>query len=180
MTDAEKIQWGPEIEVHGKRPEWLEDERIQLAVRTSPKNFTKCTGSTQRHFDLDDWKAIVAIRLPADHPHYAMMELQAVGQDADWTPDERTVRACIEAARNAFNKKFDRKSVDSTCVDGWRIALDGIATLLPDPAKALVEEYHRHIVATDSEISENDKFHTEALSILTNLARWLIETGRVK
>ena len=68
-TQETKVEWGPEIAVHGKRPEWLDDEatiQVQSRYGVRPNWNTYRAG----YNDLP-WDSATDIRLRANHPHYA-------------------------------------------------------------------------------------------------------------
>jgi len=143
------IIWGEPIAVDGKRPEWLEDD-----VRISGRD-----GMCDMWWILlpsaVTWRPVTAIRLPADHPHYANPD--------DWQPCERTVRVCIEALPNMGTGKH-------------LYSLRALEALIPnsDPAEMLVEEYKdtRHgfpVIHNHDVWSEIERF-----------ARHLINTGRIR
>ena len=71
MSD-DMTQWGPEIKVDRKRPEWLAEDRFQWQA-------TYNVGGNDWHAPRTmpplHWPGITAIRLPADHPYYAKSDL---------------------------------------------------------------------------------------------------------
>jgi len=74
------VQWGPEIPVDGKRPEWLRDEDEFQWADNHHLDFSwwrdDCT--TGSSFNPTQWHTLTAIRLPTSHPHYAASQpLQA-------------------------------------------------------------------------------------------------------
>lgn len=75
------MEFGPEIKVDGKRPEWLKDDET-LEYRHSMDTMVDPMIAPARYdgWSDRDWKCVTAIRLPANHPHYATP-----------TPDERAV-----------------------------------------------------------------------------------------
>lgn len=80
MTDS--IVWGPEIQVNGKRPEWLTDQDTFAWYGSSYRG--------KSH----DWDGVGTIRLPADHPHYR--QPSAPERDpASWNRMEALVRRMV-------------------------------------------------------------------------------------
>lgn len=63
----ENIVWGAEIECDGK-PDWLSDDE-PVTVKWSHGDWSSITdGTAAKFFAHDKW---LALKLPADHPHYA-------------------------------------------------------------------------------------------------------------
>jgi len=92
------MEFGPEIKVYGKRPEWLEDfELISLC------NFSGSEINLERQVSRTYWANVKSIRLPANHPHYNLIthtytvrpedEAALLASDplSRPTPDERAV-----------------------------------------------------------------------------------------
>lgn len=59
-------EWGPEIPVDGKRPDWLDDEQI---CRPCWAGIT-CGEYGAPARCVYGWDTVTAIKLPADHPIY--------------------------------------------------------------------------------------------------------------
>jgi len=80
------MEFGPEIKVDGKRPEWLgEDDlvdwrREQGWRKDCAKDYQERVAIRTPEWSSDEWSAIQYIRLPANHPHYITP-----------TPDERVM-----------------------------------------------------------------------------------------
>lgn len=71
------VEWGPEIRVDGKRPEWLGSFAKRIVYQRDgkdwydPSPFSPDMWSERDISDnRDGWASVTAIRLPADHPHY--------------------------------------------------------------------------------------------------------------
>lgn len=62
------IEWGPEIPVNGKRPEWLADD-ARVWVKW-PEWSMFSNGIQVYTIERSMWADVTALRLPADHPHY--------------------------------------------------------------------------------------------------------------
>lgn len=62
-----EIEWGPEIAVDGKRPEWLGDGEW---VECYGKHLDWWDGCGGRADEWDGWKDYTAIKLPASHSAY--------------------------------------------------------------------------------------------------------------
>lgn len=60
-----KIEWGPEIKVDGKQPDWLDDNQ----------GIADSTVDTPIEAGHWPWPVMTEFRLPADHPYYAKPEL---------------------------------------------------------------------------------------------------------
>lgn len=116
-----EIVWGEPIAGKGKRPEWLGHDELIL-----------CNGPRVASSNL--WAAATSFQLPADHLYYAQAATEKVGdpniKPDDWTPDERTVRACIEALPNMGTGKH-------------LASLRALEALLPDNDRALAEKIVR-------------------------------------
>jgi len=68
------VEWGEKIPVNGVRPAWLRDSdstAIRWAVASSEWDFSVSDNPYWKNFHSGDWRAICAIRLPADHWAYA-------------------------------------------------------------------------------------------------------------
>lgn len=72
------MEFGPEIKVDGKRPEWLKDDE-KFGWKRVTGTWTAFSDWTATERSLN-WSEVQSIRLPANHPHYATP-----------TPDERAV-----------------------------------------------------------------------------------------
>lgn len=94
MTQDTKVDWGPEIRVDGKRPEWLPVGQefhaggggydwFGVLSRGQPHVWNRAPNTEPA------WGGVDHIRLPADHPHYA--EVPANPQ-APTLPDDLTAR----------------------------------------------------------------------------------------
>ena len=72
---TQQTKWGPEIPVDGERPEWLGDaDTMQYTHRIEAPGSWGRGVARYWNWDDEDWACVVAIRLPADHPHYAQPE----------------------------------------------------------------------------------------------------------
>lgn len=72
-----KIEWGPEIKVDGKRPEWLENgQRVGVGTEYSiPRGiWYGAINSSTNWYGYEFSKEWVSIVLPADHPYYVKPE----------------------------------------------------------------------------------------------------------
>lgn len=126
-----EINWGPEIAVEGKRPEWLacNDEVLLRECGLEPYKVSMLVGEIEWHEEVE------AIRLPADHPHYA-------------TPQPRTAPSGGEAQvvrlRAAITRALQctpainpyRGVIEYDCGDPWAILREA---LLPEPVDPLEE-----------------------------------------
>jgi len=64
-----EVEWGPEIKVEGKRPEWLREDAVwQWRIKNDPQFEDGIEPS--KYVDARTFGLIDAIRLPANHPHY--------------------------------------------------------------------------------------------------------------
>ncbi len=63
-----EINWGPEIAVEGKRPEWLGDD---VKLMWLPGGYVAVSHELKWSEATGGAEDVNAIRLPADHPHYA-------------------------------------------------------------------------------------------------------------
>lgn len=111
MTKA--IEWGEAIEVSG-RPDWLGDDEKCLP-RWSNYWFNVESGS-----DVDcvaSWDTVTAIKLPADHPYYAIQRYNAEhktsfvywpgGDEAPGDVDENGEVLFAMGSTGPFQKYFD-------------------------------------------------------------------------
>ena len=69
-----EVEWGPEIKVEGKRPEWLIQDG-KLWKRSFDGYEQKDLDVVSVHWPNTDW-----IRLPANHPHYTTPTRTALEQ----------------------------------------------------------------------------------------------------
>jgi len=118
MTD---IVWGADIPiVDGKKPEWLGDDD-RILFENTPGDWMggggRATHESFRWGVIDGASCPLTIRLPVNHPHYAI---------ATWKPDPRTVQACAEHIANL------PVCVKFGCT-AKAIADELIEALLPDP-----------------------------------------------
>lgn len=61
-----KVEWGPEIAVNGKKPDWLDNnEGITYSINDAP--------IAARHWP---WVAMTEFRLPADHWYYKQQPIE--------------------------------------------------------------------------------------------------------
>ncbi len=133
------INWGPEIAVEGKRPEWLAGHELLPYIREGRP--------TQHVWRADDptkkWECIQTIRLPADHPHYSAKGLDTTDtllQPVDWSAPIEAVHEdgrVVPMIFGHFDRSGDPVTTDSPapqsnvhwkkdgqdwCVrSGWRI-----------------------------------------------------------
>lgn len=76
-----EVEWGPEIKVEGKRPEWLGNGDPLEFYDFAQKRWNGVTGIDASFMDISDWwRFASAIRLPANHPHYATPTRTALEQ----------------------------------------------------------------------------------------------------
>lgn len=95
------MKFGPEIKVDGVKPEWLGDEE-KFGWKRSDGEWTSLNDWTAKE-RMMRWDDAVAIRLPADHPHYNLITHTYTVRPEDEaallasdpllrsTPDERAV-----------------------------------------------------------------------------------------
>ena len=79
-TENSEVEWGPEIPVNGVRPAWLrQTDMVQLKTQMGWRAVHDGWTDPKMSPPLENWAwshsnggaCIVAIRLPANHPHYA-------------------------------------------------------------------------------------------------------------
>lgn len=64
-------EWGPKIEVDGKRPEWLRDDDWRAMVMLDNGDIEEPSEEfTMKKVGDWQWYRITKIRLPAEHPYY--------------------------------------------------------------------------------------------------------------
>lgn len=65
------VEWGPEIRVDGKRPEWLAyGDKIDIPAHSGNKWYSEGTGGLGVSPGGVFWDNVHKFRLPADHSHY--------------------------------------------------------------------------------------------------------------
>lgn len=109
-TQDTKADWGAEIPVNGKRPGWLKgNDEVLLQECGLPFYKTSMLASEINwHSDLE------AIRLPADHPHYAQPTL----------PDDLTARMVAENER--LRKAIERALQCTPSIGSKYVGLAGM------------------------------------------------------
>lgn len=67
-----KVEWGPEIQVDGSKPDWLPHKSHVWVHWASDDAWSALVGWDWRaeDFDIEDWQGIDMIRLVWDHPYY--------------------------------------------------------------------------------------------------------------
>jgi len=92
------IQWGPEIKVYGKKPEWLEHDEKVLPQWGS--YWYPIMGGAPAKC-VADWLIVTAIRIPADHWYYQQQPIELNDYD-----DHQALRDVLdEAYEQAANGK---------------------------------------------------------------------------
>lgn len=89
-----EIEWGAEIPVNGKRPEWLKDD--DNVMDFDPEGHTH---NEIRNSNSWGWDFVKAIRLPADHPYYTRQP------DTD-RPSDEVPEWAKNKARNLFSEEL--------------------------------------------------------------------------
>ena len=145
-AEAKADEWGPEIKVEGKRPEWLEKGTKGMFENT-PGHWLSYTD------DLDFWSwdegandgkgCPIHIRLPANHPHYAQNAPETHRQG---TNGVRNSQECLERME-ALVRRMAAMHVDGMehRIESLFIEADNIVHDLPEPAdpdEAVADEIH--------------------------------------
>jgi len=92
--NRDAVQWGPEIVVDGKRPEWLKDDDRFCYFHNEANYWVNDTKAEDWEEPIGGFRWVTAIRLPADHPHYKR------APTIDWTaPIEVFTNGAWELAR---------------------------------------------------------------------------------
>lgn len=89
------MEFGPKIEVDGKRPEWLGSYSGYIGyIRDKEDQYGPGAMWTERDIlgNRQGWKTVTGLFLPANHPHY---------QQNTPTPDERAVALVKRLVKNA-------------------------------------------------------------------------------
>ena len=142
------MEFGPEIKVDGKRPEWLEDHEI-VPIRDHYDTEGRWQGTTPVRADRPHWPLICAMRLPANHPHYTTP-----------TPDERAVAPeLVYRMKNAILRHVACKPYLFDDDEGPNISVEAelrsIAAALEPVDEDLVEA--RKIACQNSRWSSGDE-----------------------
>ena len=151
------IIWGDEIAVNGKRPEWLaDDQAMQYQHRIEQDGNWGNSPARHWNWNNEDWQCVTAIRLPADHPHYATLSAPTAPNTPAGYSDEvvgRISRALRAYARNDPSLILTGKSIAAE--------LYALADLLPEPADGdLAEARELEAIA-----SERNGFHDYAKAL---------------
>lgn len=99
------MEFGPEIKVDGKRPEWLKDDKSGIAHQDGRSGRWFGIGAshdacwTVGELSHQDWITTSAIRLPVNHPHYA-----------NPTPDERAVALIRKIAKGDWSPGYETEA----------------------------------------------------------------------
>jgi len=169
MTN-ENVEWGAVIPVEGKRPEWLFGYRGNLGYERKGKGWFG-PGCMWRESDITDnddgWASVIAIRLPANHPHYA-------------TP----TRTALEQRMEDFVRRVAMLNLQSASLTGtpaWNVGKEAaeLRAELPEPVDGDLLEA-RKIVAegvypTQKEATMNGEHD---LGFYVQTARTAIKRGR--
>lgn len=142
------MEFGPEIKVDGKRPEWLGN-----AERVWVSNFSGSEIDQERIAGRVYWPNAKSIRLPANHPHYTTP-----------TPDERALALVKRMAE--WLAESDRSQIDKSLY--WQSEARAIVAALEPVDGDLVEA--REICAS-SAISEYDDPGNREVTLGSDLAR---------
>lgn len=120
------MEWGPEIAVNGVRPEWLRDD-VQISFKYS---------SGGEFSILEDWFAPkitwedkYAIRLPAEHPHYAQPS----------PADTVTVQVMSEDEAVQEFKTATHVTTGEHFLDGWKSACRHFGIIRPSRAERIAK-----------------------------------------
>lgn len=121
------MEFGPEIKVDGKRPEWLGSydgplgyERNGYGWYGPMEGLPEFWNERDIISSRDGWRSIIAIRLPANHPHYTTP-----------TPDERAVAPELVGR---MRKLVEAMALSQSCTTIYTEARAIVAALEPvDP-----------------------------------------------
>lgn len=139
------MEFGPEIKVDGKRPQWLEDDEV-IDVEVKMYGWFSALDISGLHVRDVIWPPTRFIRLPANHPHYITP-----------TPDERAVAP--ELAKHMLDSweamaKVDPKDVGPHFAANWIETAKGIVAEAENPditeVRSLLEGMHG---ASDEDIA---------------------------
>lgn len=92
-----EIEWGPEIKVDGKRPEWFGHREMHQWIGRGVKDWGSWDTGTNfiRDNPSDSWDIVTAIRLPAGHPYYETTKPELSGAD---DPAYSVLRSILDEA----------------------------------------------------------------------------------
>lgn len=124
-----EINWGPEIAVEGKRPEWLVDGVYRV-------NHGLVTFDGEQS-NSREWRHVTAIRLPADHPHYAASQPRTAPSGGEVGPEvvERMKRVIMRHVA-CKTTMFDNESGPNLSVEAEFRAIASLVAPDPDLAEA--------------------------------------------
>ncbi|WP_294138276.1 hypothetical protein [Sphingomonas sp.] len=134
-----EINWGPEIRVDGKRPEWLGDGPQPMMVHNAVGWHT--WRSCQVDPALVAWSFntgrpnVDLIRLPADHPHYATLSRATAPNGAEVGP-EVVERMIALVRRMGGNSSIGQPFYEFEAITHAAAHYDearAIVALLPEP-----------------------------------------------
>lgn len=94
-----EIEWGPEIEVDGVRPDWLKDDDIAMYGQSG--DWLKYPTDPVGYL----WDQITHIRLPADHWYYSKPKTEPFPA---WALDDPVVEKQFSQMIERHNKELDR------------------------------------------------------------------------
>ncbi|NYD88768.1 hypothetical protein [Sphingomonas melonis] len=136
------ITWGPEIAVDGKRPKWLGDYIGPLRWMNCDQRYPGVWLQDSSELNWGNYLtsnhgAITAIRLPADHPHYATLSHPTAPIPSEVGPE------VVAMALSFVKEAADRIKGDSLFWDSFIDKARAIAALLPEPVDADLVEARR-------------------------------------
>jgi len=107
------MEFGPEIKVDGKRPEWLKDDETIIVtwfaaygVSSAPGAWSPAAIDAQKS-GTHGWHSVYSIKLEAGSRHYADPDESRVTIDADVF--ERIIDLCASLSRTNYSSEFDHK-----------------------------------------------------------------------
>lgn len=118
-----EVEWGPEIKVEGKRPEWLTNSDLRIDVSWGKTRYTSGDNPEGAPVSCVFWEGATAIRLPANHPHY--------------TKPATPARTALEQRMEGALRKLASEDIRSHQSDGVQAAIfeaRAIVAELPEPA----------------------------------------------
>lgn len=133
-----EINWGPEIRVDGLRPEWLEPDQ-EIMMYDGEWWGRPETAALFYGYDIGERET--AIRLPADHPHYATLSHATAPNGGEVGPEvvERLIGVVRElAARDNGDGTVSIVDIQRTVADAVELV-----ALLTEPVDGDLVEAER-------------------------------------
>lgn len=151
------VEWGPEIKVEGRRPEWLGDDDVFMWEGTCSEQWFRIEGGSGVNWT--GFSGFVRIRLPANHTHYKTLQ-DNMPQNAPETHRQGTngVRTGVEALERleALESLVRRMAATDTPIDEYLAIKRDARALLPEPVDPDLVEARELVCECVVQFASND------------------------